>query len=622
MTCLRRENSCCLIDGLNEIATQFQQEAIAELKNLLARWPKPSVIVSSRKAGFQNLLSLPTFELQVLSDDQIERFLTLSFADSRRGQDLFKTLKSHPQLIAWARNPLLLRMLTKVAVAGNVPRNRGQMFKQFVAWILSRERKTQPTNVETKEDVLSHLAYEMRKAGKVAVEKPVAIELIREKLADVSPGIGANDLFQELVENQLLKRTQSDEVRFFHELFQEYFAARELTRLFLLDSGSITDAVKDVRWEEPIVLMAGFLPKKEPLIQMLVRANLFLAAKSVAPLREDFPEAYEFVRKETAECAEQVCNEVVRQSWTRFNIREAVGAVAILQDEATIRLLCERLPHFSIVSHDAILDGLACCDKPVLHRILLDQDVFEKLVTSPKSDYLVKLWFRAIEELNSAEEVERAVRLCSRVRSALSLQVACAFNPEVALREINPFGLHLGEKSLRKIFSLVNAEKHADFLRQHFSEEHNPLRFAAAIRLASIRDEIAFQFLIEKCVNGKQSSEQGSAFAAVAHFGKERVSQAVFQLLSEGTITLHKLVACPLTGYVRLDHELLKSSETVRNYLAQLLKSGPDQQTKFSLAQIIKLGLGELFRTELVELARRYRFQDSNLRRETAHASV
>ncbi|MCW5553461.1 MAG: hypothetical protein KIS67_15030 [Verrucomicrobiae bacterium] len=114
-------------------------------------------------------------------------------------------------------------------------------------------------------------------------------------------------------------------------------------------------------------------------------------------------------------------------------------------------------------------------------------------------------------------------------------------------------------------------------------------------------------------MNGKQSSEQGSAFGALARFGKERVSKAVFKLLSEGTITLHKLVASPLTGFVKLDHEILKSSDTVRSYLAQLLKSGPDQQTKFSLAQIIKLGLGELFRNELVELARRYRFQDESL---------
>ena len=602
-----------LIDGLNEITTQFQQEAVNELKNLMTRWPKPRVIVSSRKTGFQNLLSLPTFELQELSGAQIGQFLTMSFADSRRGQDLFKTLKSHPQLMAWARNPLLLRMLTKVAVTGDVPRNRGQMFKRFVTWILSRERKTHPTNVETKEDVLSHLAYQMRKAGNVVVEKPAAIELIREKLAHLSPNVGANDLFLELVENQLLKRTQNDEVRFFHELFQEYFAACELTRLFLLDSASITDAVRDVRWEEPIILMAGFLPKKEQLVQILIRTNLLLAAKSVASLRDEFPDVCGSVEAEAAKCLRQMCNEIVRQSWTRIDIRETVSAISILQDETAIRFFCERLSHFSIVAHDLILDGLAWCDKTIIHRILLDAELFERLAISPKRDYLIKLWFRAIEELNSVAEMEQAIQLCSRTRSALSLQVACAFNPEIALREINPFGLHLGEKSLRKMFSLVNAEKYSNFLRQQFSEEHNPLRFAAAIRLASIQDEIVFQFLIEKCVNGKQSSEQGAAFAALAHFGKERVSQAVFQLVSEGAITLHKLVACPLTGYVKLDEEILKASDTVRDYLAQMLESGPDQQTKFALAQIVRLNLGEVFRKELVTLARPNRFQDASL---------
>lgn len=222
----------------------------------------------------------------------------------------------------WARNPLLLRMLTKVAVSGDVPRNRGQMFKRFVSWILSRERKTQPTNVETKEDILAHLAYQMRKAGNIAVQKAVAIELIREKLVQLSPGVGANDLFQELVENQLLKRTQNDEVRFFHELIQEYFAARELTRLFPLDSNSITEVVSSALWEEPIILMAGFLPKKEELIQILTRTNLLLSAKCVAPLQDEFPNVFESVRKEAAEYLDRVCNDVVRQGWTRINIRE------------------------------------------------------------------------------------------------------------------------------------------------------------------------------------------------------------------------------------------------------------------------------------------------------------
>jgi cold shock CspA family protein len=358
--------------------------------------------------------------------------------------------------------------------------------------------------------------------------------------------------------------------------------------------------------------MVGFLPHKKDFVQILSAANLLLAAKSVAPLRDEFPELCESVRKEAAKCLEQACNEVVRQGWTRAKVREVVGAVSILQDELAIRFLCERFSHFSFVSHDAILEGLASCDKAVLHQILLDEDLFEKLVTSPKRDYLVELWFRAMEELNSVAEIEQAIKLCSRANSALALQVACGFNPEIALREINPFSLHLGEKSLSNVFSLVDAEKHARFLRQQFSEEHNPLRLAAAIRLASIQDEIVLQFLIEKCVSGERSSERGTAFAALRNFGNERISQAVFRLLSEESITLHKLVACPLIGYVKLDREILKASGAVRDYLAQLLNSGADQQTKLALAQIIKLGLGELFRGELTELVRRYRFQNVN----------
>jgi len=590
-------------DGLNEIAAPVQPEALVELKNLIARWPKPRIILSSRKSGYQNLLGVPTVELQELSDTQIERFLAVSLADPEHGRSLYSTLKSNPQLMEWARNPLLLRMLTKVAGSGDLPRNRGQMLNRFVSWILSRERKTHPTNVETKEDVLSHLAFQMRKAGNVMVQKPIAIELIRERLAQLAPAVGANDLFQELVENQLLKRTQHDEIRFFHELIQEYFAARELTRLFMLDPTSIKGLMKDTRWEEPIILMAGFLGKKESLVQALCQSSLLLAAKCVAPLRDDSPDTCEFVRREATETLDQICRDVINQGWTRINIREVVGAVSILNDEKAIRLLCARLPSFSIVSHDAILDGLASCEKSLLQRIFLDADVFKKLMASAKNNYLIKHWFRAIEGLTAVADIEQAIKLCGSVGSLLSLQIACGFDPEIALREINPFTLNFGAKSLRKLFSLVNAEKHGPYLQKIVSEDYNPLRVAAAIRLAVIKDETALPFLIEKCIGGEQS-EKGSIFAALAHYGKQRVSEAALLLLSQGAITLQQLVTCPVGDYIEMDEKVLRASPGLVNYFAWLLRSGAEDQAKFALSQIVKLSLGDLFREPLIEIIR------------------
>jgi cold shock CspA family protein len=570
------------------------------------------VIVSSRKSGYQNLLGIPTFELQELSDAQIENFLSLSFADLQLGRHLYEKLKENPQLMEWARNPLLLRMLTKVAGRGEIPRNRGQMLKRFVCWILSRERKTQPTNIETKEDVLAHLAFEMRKAGNTAVEKPVAVELIREKLVHLSPGVGANDLFQELVENQLLKRTQHDEVRFFHELIQEYFAARELTRLFLLDTASIAELLPDTRWEEPVILMAGFLARKGQLIQTLCDVNLLLAAKCVAPLRDESPDLFDLVKGKGAESLRQMCRDVKSLGFTRRNIREVVGGVSILRDETAIQYLCEQLPSFPLASHDALLEGLASCDRSVLHRVLLDPAVFERLTAGQKGDYLMKLWFRAIEDLTSVADIERAIALCRSVGSALSVQIACGFDPEVALRDINPFRLNLEAKSLRKLFSLVRPEKHATFLRRVFSEDYNPLRLAAAIRLADTNDESVLQFLIQRCASGEHS-ERGHLLAVLSHYGKPRVSEAALQLLSRGTITIQQLLSKPLGDYIGVEESVVRASLDSAAHVVSLLSSGWSQgQTRSTLNQIEKYGLGGLLRDPLIELLRASRAEDAS----------
>jgi len=302
--------------------------------------------------------------------------------------------------------------------------------------------------------------------------------------------------------------------------------------------------------------------------------------------------------------------DILEVSPRRQNRSRLAGSV--LRDEDAIRFLCERIPHFSIVSHDALLEGLVSCEKSVLYRILLDADVFHKMTTSPKRDHIVKLWFRAIEDLTSITDIEQAITLCHSVGSALSVQIACGFDPEIALREINPFSLKLEAKSLRKLFSLVNPEKHARFLRRVFSEDYNPLRLAAAIRLAAIKDETALLFLIERCAAGEQS-EKGSIFTALVHYGKLRVSEAALRLLSQGTITIQQLLSKPLGDYIELDEKVIRALLESGYYIVSLLRSGWSQgQITSTLIQIEKYGLGGPLREPLAEMVRTLRTEDAS----------
>jgi len=599
------------VDGLNEIAAPLQSEAITELRNLLEKWPKQQIIVSSRKSGYQNVLGIPTFELEELREEQIEQFLVSSFADPNVGHSLFATLRTNSRLMEWARNPLLLRMLTKVAGAGNLPRNRGQMLKQFVSWILSRERKLSPTSVETKEDVLSHLAFQMRKAGHVSVHKVFAAQLLREKLVQISPNVGVSDLLQELVDNQLLKKNEYDEVHFFHELIQEYFAARELTKLFLLDTSSLAGLVTDSRWEEPIILMTGFLPEKEQLVEKLCSSNLLLAAKCVTSLRAEFPRLCELVRTQATARLEQMCADVVRQGWIRTDIiREVVGALASLRDEDLIRRVWSELPVFSIIYHDAVLDGLSLCERTVLHRIFLESEILQGLVPGRKKSYLFRFWFRIVEDVASTSEVERAIKLCSSLGSATALRVACAFDPEIALREIKPNNVNLVGRSLRRVFSLVDAEKHGAFLRKVLSEDSNPLRFAAALRLATVQDDAALGVLVERCFLGNKD-EKGAALGVLGkYWGKDCVGATVFDLLGQGGISFEQLMASPLLPYLEEGDQAIAASAAFRSYIPGLLQSGVEERVKFALSWTAKLGVGHLFREVLAEQIRSYQSRD------------
>jgi cold shock CspA family protein len=113
-------------------------------------------------------------------------------------------------------------------------------------------------------------------------------------------------------------------------------------------------------------------------------------------------------------------------------------------------------------------------------------------------------------------------------------------------------------------------------------------------------------------VSGEQS-ERGSVFGALAHYGKKQVSEVASLLLSQGTISIRRLLAKPLGDYVELDESILRASAESGDYVVSLFKSGwSEGPTKSTLLQIEKHGLGGLLREPLVEMIRSFRAGDGS----------
>ncbi len=375
---LKRNRAVLLLDGLNEIPAHQQANKYRQLDQFLARFPELMVVVSCREQDYpaDRQLSLDRVTISPLDPVRVHEFihnyldplygaaagdaLFWQLAGAKASQtyqrfigdkgeqidDPFTTfwlVQTLPDNLKWgwsndnnyywenwlrdraypasllllAFNPYLLFMLLDVYQAhGRVlPANRGQLFDQFVATLLVRERllgwDTQTHTVvrlpqgETLLARLSALALAMQKQrGENEASAGALTALSRDK---TSPFLDEGQQYQAVSANLV---TVGADVRFTHQLLQEYFAARAM-RSYLqgqaatgetrLSVSSIWQSVtgetrlsapaiwrpdrwwQPTNWEEATILLAGLYDNDcTPVIDWLAEANPELAARCMS----------------------------------------------------------------------------------------------------------------------------------------------------------------------------------------------------------------------------------------------------------------------------------------------------------------------------------------------------
>jgi formylglycine-generating enzyme required for sulfatase activity len=194
--------------------------------------------------------------------------------------------KEPPLLLALGRNPYLLLMTAQVyaGAGGKLPANRAKLFAAFVDTLLGREKKRNPEQwieAELQKDSLAALAYAMqakRWRGTTA-EREWAVA----RLCQAVPGCDTEKLLTLATSATLLDADETT-VRFYHQLLQEYFAARELGRRVL--GGEALDRYWPPKrwwepsgWEETAILLAGMEPDASALLEKLTAVNPVVAAR-------------------------------------------------------------------------------------------------------------------------------------------------------------------------------------------------------------------------------------------------------------------------------------------------------------------------------------------------------
>jgi formylglycine-generating enzyme required for sulfatase activity len=314
-----------LLDGMNEIPVAQRAAKYAQIKAFITRYPAWMAVASCRAQDYTVDLHLDRITITPLDALRVREFVT-RYLGPDRGETLFWKIAGEsarrfearfaerfadkladwrqvfwlrgalPDGIAWkeefvntyyyswdrwrarrdapgslmqlAHNPYMLSMLTQVYVArGDLPPNRGELFREFVETLLVREQivtrdpDTGKVNMTPQAEALlaalAALAYEMQVqrgqaddgSALTVLPRAAAQRFLDERQLYLAGSTSILDL--------------GDGVRFTHQLLQEYFAATYMDRAIQAGRLAASDIWPPQRWwertnwEEAVILLAG-----------------------------------------------------------------------------------------------------------------------------------------------------------------------------------------------------------------------------------------------------------------------------------------------------------------------------------------------------------------------------
>jgi len=385
---LLQEGAFLLIfDGLNEVPKNLLRKAIQEIEELLAKYPRNNVIISTRTMEYHGYFNLKTLSVKKLDLKKVNLFLESKLHD-KEIKYLHNKIFDHESesLKELLTIPFFLTLYIKLlnTSIGNGDINKSKIIDYFIdEWFNMESRKRKltllPGEREVFKMILSELAYLIHLKGEVQTSKEYIItkmaKIIKKYEEDKfipESKFSSSKLFNEFYSSEILKESNGL-VGFYHSIFKEYFAGRYFTHL---SPHEIVETAESFWWKEPLYYHASFCVDPESVIHKLIEngrvfdAALFLS--SGVKLKRD---TYDRIIK-------GLFNKI-RDKYS-YNSMEAVAFLSNIKDSSfweKVRDVYEE------EEEDKEL-------KQIFHTLLEKQGLMPKVEDSHSSDYRRVLSFK------------------------------------------------------------------------------------------------------------------------------------------------------------------------------------------------------------------------------------
>lgn len=272
-----------LLDGLNELPSK---QALTDLRNFREDCSDLgiSMVVTTRALDGDNLGIKRQLEIKSLTPSEIQRFLQtcLPQESKQRFQELSDRLRELGQ------TPLMLWMLYVVLKEpqGQIPNSRGELFRRFIQVYERKREEKIYLDEDNKLDgetrrwwtrLLKPLAFEMMRSGKSGEPTDFCLEILKRDAETICKDFlkaqavnNYSDLaircLDALVRHHLIQLDlENREIKFCHQLLQEYYAAEWLLERLpeLSDEQLKYYFLNYLKWTEAIGLMLGLIGEND-----------------------------------------------------------------------------------------------------------------------------------------------------------------------------------------------------------------------------------------------------------------------------------------------------------------------------------------------------------------------
>lgn len=256
------EHCILLLDGFDELQGSHNRV----LKYVVQLTEKfPHIVLTSRPSRTPDLPApFGYFRLVPFTDEDIREFLAKWFPDNADIQSaVVARIGEHPSLLQFCRTPLILTLYSLLAgsidTLERLPVRRTAIYGQIVEMLLGKWDQLRSVrnqfDPDVKQHVLELVALATHSQGGRSFTARMLNDTTLEVLGDDEPE-RAQSLINELVfRSSLIRRKTNDDFEFVHLSFQEFLAAKRLSRN--VGERSISHHVLDEWWKGTLIFYCG-----------------------------------------------------------------------------------------------------------------------------------------------------------------------------------------------------------------------------------------------------------------------------------------------------------------------------------------------------------------------------